>query len=181
MSLKPDTVLEAGVIYGFVSNYLKYRGINVTTLDINKEVKPDVVGSVTSMPFKDSSFDIAACFQVLEHLQFEEFEKALSELSRVSRRHVIISLPDITRHIQFYIKIPKIAEIKKILELPRFKDPVHVFDGQHLWEIGKRGYSLNRILQCINKKFNVVKTYRVFEMPYHRFFVLEKLSEKYKS
>lgn len=178
MSLKPEAVLEAGVVYGFVSNFLKYSGVNITTLDITSEVKPDVVGSVTSMPFKDSSFDVAACFQVLEHLPFEDFEKALSELGRVSRRYVIISLPDVTRHARLFIKIPKIFEIKKLFQLPRLKDPVHVFDGQHLWEIGKKGYSLKKIMQYINKGFNVIKTYRVFEIPYHRFFILEKNMNK---
>jgi len=35
--LKPSEVLEIGIGNGFVSRYLKERGINVTTLDIDKK------------------------------------------------------------------------------------------------------------------------------------------------
>jgi len=49
------------------------------------------------------------------------------------------------------------------------------FDGQHYWEIGKAGYSLNKIINEIQKTgFKVEKTYRIFENPYHRFFILKK-------
>jgi len=48
------------------------------------------------------------------------------------------------------------------------------FDGEHYWEIGKRGYPLSKIINEIQKaRFKVEKTYsRVFENPYHRFFSL---------
>ena len=49
------------------------------------------------------------------------------------------------------------------------------FDGEHYWEIGKAGYPLNRILEDIERAgFNIIKTYRIFEHPYHRFFILKK-------
>jgi len=49
------------------------------------------------------------------------------------------------------------------------------FDGEHYWEIGKIDYSLNKIVNDIqNTGFKIEKTYRVFENPYHRFFILRK-------
>jgi len=54
--------------------------------------------------------------------------------------------------------------------------PVHNFDGEHYWEIGKFGYPLKKIVEDIQRAgFEVKKTYRVLEFPYHRFFVLRKL------
>jgi len=44
---------------------------------------------------------------------------------------------------------------------------------QHHWEIGKAGYPLRKMMiEMQNAGFEINKTYRVFEMPYHRFFVL---------
>ena len=49
------------------------------------------------------------------------------------------------------------------------------FDGGPYWEIGKARYSLNRIIKDIQRAgFKIVKTYRIFEIPYHRFFILKK-------
>ncbi len=42
-------------------------------------------------------------------------------------------------------------------------------------EIGEKGYPLNRITNDIkNAGFKIVKTYRVFENLYHRFFIIKK-------
>ena len=172
---KQNEVLEIGVGNRFVSNYLRERGINIVTLDIDKELKPDVVGSVLDIPFRDNSFQIVACYELLEHLPYEYVAKALSEISRVSKQYVILSLPDVNRVYRIYIYIPKIGEIKRLLPLPRIRKPIHKFDGQHYWEIGKAGYSLKRVVGDMQKEgLQLEKTYRVFEHPYHRFFILRK-------
>ena len=173
--LKQNEVLEIGVGNRFVSNYLRERGINIVTLDIDKELKPDVVGSVLDIPFRDNSFQIVACYELLEHLPYEYVAKALSEISRVSKQHVILSLPDVNRVYRIYIYIPKVGEIKRLLPLPRIRKPIHKFDGQHYWEIGKAGYSLKRVVGDMQKEgLQLERTYRVFEHPYHRFFILRK-------
>jgi len=77
------------------------------------------------------------------------------------------------------MQIPKIGEIKKLIPLPRLKKPIHKFDGEHHWEIGKIGYPLDRITNSIKKKgFNIKRTYRIFEHPYHRFFILKKIERE---
>jgi len=49
------------------------------------------------------------------------------------------------------------------------------FNGEHYWEIGKAGYPLNRIINEIQRAgFKIEETYRIFENPYHRFFILKK-------
>ena len=175
VSLAPDSILEIGLGFGLVAHCLKKLGFKVITMDIDARLKCDIVGSVLSIPCSDHAFDLVAAFQVLEHLPYENFLKALREIHRVTRRYAVLSLPDCRRAYRFEIQIPKIGDFKILIPLPRLKTPIHCFDGQHYWEIGKAGYPLWRVLEDIHRSgFRVVKCYRVFEMPYHCFFVLVK-------
>jgi len=65
--------------------------------------------------------------------------------------------------------------MKWLIPLPSIEKPIHNFDSEHYWEIGKAEYPLSKIINEIQKAgFRVEKTYRVFENPYHRFFILRK-------
>lgn len=175
LSLEAGSILEVGIGNGFVTNYLKHRGINITTLDIDERLNPSVAGSVLKIPFKKTSFDIVVCYELLEHLPYDNFHNALSEIVRVSKCYAIISLPDITKTYRFYLELPKIGTIKKMVTLPQFRKRTHILGRYHYWEIGKADYTLKKIISDINKAgFNIEKTYRVFENPYHRFFILKK-------
>lgn len=175
ISLDRKTVLEIGIGNGLVTNCLRQRGFNVTTMDIDERLKPDKVGSILSMPFPSKSFEVVACFEVLEHLPYGNFPKALCEIHRVSAKYAVLSLPDFTRVYRVDIQIPKIGDLKKLIPLPRLRPPKHQFDGEHYWEIGKAGYPLRKVMDEMRSTgFGIKKTYRIFEMPYHRFFVLVK-------
>jgi len=178
IALKCEKILEIGVGSGFVSKYLKERGVDIVTLDVDERLKPDYTGSVLNMPFPDDSFDIVACYEVLEHLPYESVPRAFSEISRVSKQYAIFSLPDANKCYRLYLKIPKLVEFKKLIPIPNIRKPIHKFDGQHYWEIGKAGYPLARIVKDAQiHGLLLIKTYRVYEWPYHRFFVLKKRNE----
>jgi SAM-dependent methyltransferase len=85
-----NKILEIGVGSKVLKCLLENFSVSYTSLDIRPENKPDYIGSVTEMPFEDDSFDIVCCFQVLEHIPYEFFEKSLSELFRVARKVVLI-------------------------------------------------------------------------------------------
>lgn len=179
LALEPKTMLEVGIGNGFVSRYLKGEGINITTCDINKDLNPDYVSSVTQLPFQNNSFHLVMACEILEHMPYQETLKALGELARVSSQWVLISLPDATRTFRIELPIPKIGKWKKLITLPKRNPPAHVVTDKegHHWEIGKKDYPLNRITRDMEKAgLAVKKTYRIFEFPYHRFFVLEKTS-----
>ncbi len=168
-------VLEIGVGNGFVSRYLMERSINVITLDINYDLRPQVTGSILYLPFVNDAFDVVLCCQVLEHLPYGVFIDALNELYRITSKKVILSLPDHTPAYRFNIELPRIKPIKLLLKHP-FPRPIpHKHDGVHYWIIGRSGYPLKRILNDIQYSgFQIIKTYRVYEFYSHRFFIIEK-------
>ena len=173
----PDSILEVGVGSGITKGILKdVLHYKYETIDIDEELNPDYIGSVLAMPFADSQFDVIGCFQVLEHLPFENFETALSELFRVANKAVILSLPN--AEFVRRIHIPGIIS-NKLIKIPFMLKKRHVFDGEHFWEINKVGYELSKIIAIIQKNaksfdFILEKEYRVYETPGHHFFVLKK-------
>ncbi len=99
-------------------------------------------------------------------------KQAFGEMARVSRRHVIISLPDARPVWRYQVHIPKFGPCDFFIPRPLFKAPMHKFDGEHYWEINKRGYPLSRVIADLSRHMQLVKTYRVFENSYHRFFIV---------
>ncbi len=106
IKLKPKSVLEIGIGNGFVSKYLKERKLDIITLDIDKRLNPDVVGNILNIPFADESFDVVVCYELLEHLPYDNFYKAISEIFRVCNSYTLLSLPDINRVYRFDVQIP---------------------------------------------------------------------------
>ena len=176
LNLCPSSVREVGVgdrVFGdFVRNN---TSVVYTSVDIAEDLRPDVLGSVTALPFENNSFDVVCAFEVLEHLPFKEFEKALGEIVRVARTHVVLSLPHFGPMISFSCKIPFLPEVRFAYKLSIPKN--HIFNGQHYWEIGKKGYSASLIREKLGVHGKVVKEYVPWGSPYHHFFVLE-LSKK---
>lgn len=171
----PKTVLEIGIGNKLVSNYLKSIGINVITCDFDKSLSPDVVANVLRLPFKKNSFDIVLCSEVLEHLPFKYFLKALRQINRVTKKIAIITLPhfSITTLFLGFKIIPYVPKINLSLKIDL---PVkHIFEGEHYWEIGKKNYSLSKIRKIIIKSdFKLEKSFFPTENPRHHFFILRK-------
>ena len=170
---RPESILIVGKGSGLVSEYLKLSGLKTVTLDIDESLNPDIVASVLKMPFSDNEFDVVLCAQVLEHLPYEDFPQALSEIKRVAKNGSVISLPHFGPAIRFFLKLPLLPEIKFVIKLPYPKK--HTFKGEHYWEIGKSGYPVRKIKKDIVKSgLVIVKDYIVFENPLHHFFILKK-------
>lgn len=175
LKVKPETVLEIGVGDKVFANYLKDNtNIIYTSADIAEDLNPDVVTDVTNLSFGDNSFDVVCAFEVLEHLPFEKFELALSELRRVSRNYIIISLPHWGRHFSVDIRLPFFKQFRGQFKFS-LKPINHKFNGQHYWEIGKKGYSIDLIKKkIISTGLTLTKDYIAFESPYHHFFIINK-------
>lgn len=177
LALEPDRVLEIGIGTQFVSKYLAALDILVITVDINASSNPDHVMSVTHLTLPENSFPVVLACEILEHISYDDFVKALQQLHRVSSGYVVTSLPDATHASPIQFSIPGIGKYKWMITLPYMFPKTHTItkDG-HQWEIGKKGYPLSRICSDITSAhFQIEKTYRVFENPYHRFFILKKM------
>lgn len=94
-----ESILDVGCGNGALINSLMGRYQKLVGLDSSKEalkhVRGDKIpGSIEGLPFGDNSFDLVICLETLEHLPQEVFTKGLLELQRVSKRYVLVSVPN---------------------------------------------------------------------------------------
>jgi len=165
------SVLVVGIATGLSALMLQHAGFDVTTLDIDHQLMPDVTGDVCHIPFPPQAFDLVVCCQVLEHMPFEQFNLSLRELYRVARIGAILSLPD---RGAFAKMIPRLIGKKNIMCLPNLKlKPCR--DKDHCWEVNTPGYPIAHIENTIQSVgWHIERTYRVWETPYHRFWQLRR-------
>ncbi len=180
MRTNPKTVLEIGKGFGLLVFVLEGLGVKVTTLDIDQRLNPKVVGDVRKLPFRNNSFDCVVCFEVLEHLPFKDFSKGIGEMRRVTKKHVIISLPEpYSTTLYFGLKlfpfIPKLEFFRKLsfgkIFFPKFSPT-----GPHKWELGRENATYKKVTRVIKKNnLAVVKSFCSCNNAYHRFLILEKI------
>lgn len=90
--LNPSSILELGIGPGLFKLILSHFGYVVTTVDIDPELKPDYVASATEIPIADNSYDCVCSFQMLEHLPYEQSLIAFSEMVRIARNNITITI-----------------------------------------------------------------------------------------
>jgi SAM-dependent methyltransferase len=98
--LETSTVLDVGDSDGLMLRALGKSGTAVNSLPgaiahVRSNGVEAVLARGESLPFDDSSFDYALCFQTLEHV--EDPYSLLVELGRVARRGVFVSIPGVLR------------------------------------------------------------------------------------
>jgi ubiquinone/menaquinone biosynthesis C-methylase UbiE len=168
---EPTRVLEIGVGNGFVSRYLRERGYHVMTLDINPRLQPDVLGSLTAMPFADNSFDVVSACEVLEHVPQASVLDALREMRRVTRETAVVSVPNLRRAYGLQILIPKMGLGHWLFE--RSAPRGYTLPPAHQWEIGHASTSAQHVREWVREAgFRLEHDYRPLAHPYHHFFVL---------
>jgi SAM-dependent methyltransferase len=95
---------------GHVARRLRDAGCQVVTVDASPGMRPDVIAPAEHLPFEDGSFDVVVSRIAPHH--FDDLEKAVAEMARVSNRLVVIedTLYSSERH----------------EEAERLRDPTHV-------------------------------------------------------
>jgi len=167
----PSSVLEIGLGEGVVTDRLCKEGMAVTTCDIDARLHPDVVGSITALPFPDHSFDTVLAVEVLEHIRFEDTSQALGEIRRVARRYAVIGLPHAGYTFALEFKLPLLPRIQRLFKIPFFWKE-HLFNGEHYWELGKKGYPVRRFLRVAERAgLTLVKKQKFSDDPAHRYFL----------
>lgn len=130
--LKPldiESVLDVGCGEGFTLQRLTNEHIGKKlegsdsiqeALDLGKKIHPHlklVKGDLYELPYGNNSFDLLICTEVLEHL--EDPKKALKELVRVSKKYILLSVPN-----EPWFTLSRILRGKDILQIG--KHPEHL-------------------------------------------------------
>jgi SAM-dependent methyltransferase len=159
-------VLIVGPGQGLQTEVLKWRGYEVTTLDIDETFKPDIVGTVNDMgALADISFDAAIASHVLEHLPEPYLDDSLRELARVAR-HALVYLPVAGRHFQARLQpgfkdidFSIVIDLFNYLHRPSGVDARYC-ERQHYWELGMRGFRVRDLKTRISRHFELLSIYR---------------------
>lgn len=102
----PPRVINVGCGEGDIDGALRERAVDLVACDLNEGDVGHarvltagtgveyVVASALDLPFDDGSFDVACCFEVIEHVA--EPRKCLRELARIVRPggHVMLTCPN---------------------------------------------------------------------------------------
>jgi len=102
--IKYSSILDAGCGEGFTLDRLlkNYIGESLVGIDnsnaainLGRRIFPYLdlrLADIYNLPFKNNSKDLVICTEVLEHLR--DPQKALKEMIRVSRKYLILSVPN---------------------------------------------------------------------------------------
>lgn len=177
--LQPETLLEIGIGNKTVFDYLKRCGINNTSCDFDRELNPDVIADIRDLPFEDNSFETVMACEVLEHIPWEDLDKALSEIYRVCNRYVLITLPYSSIKFEFIARLPFLDKklpsrvLRLYMRIPLIFLPLK-FKKLHYWEIGRKHYPIRKIRKKLKQYFRIMKEVVPIMNINHHFFVLEK-------
>lgn len=94
--------LDVGCAYGYASNFLETLGYQTYGVDVSqwgiKQAKQNggghflICDAQTKLPFKNGTFNLVTCFDVLEHLQFPE--KAIEYMLEICEGTLICTTPN---------------------------------------------------------------------------------------
>ena len=141
-------VLDVGADQCYLKEYLndnaEYVGIGLHSdkldLKIDLEKQP--------LPYEDNSFDVVLCTDVLEHL--DNIYEVFDELCRVSKKYVIISLPN--PHSVFWSYL-KYGDYNEYQHLKFYGLPAEKPEDRHKWFFSTE--EAKRFIQYRAKKNNM--------------------------
>jgi len=147
IDLKGKKFLEIGCGLGYFSLEAKNRGVIVTAVDVGEnlvritkqKVKKGkfIVASASNLPFKNETFDIVLCTEVIEHV--ENQTKAFNEMFRVLKNNGYLVLTTPNKFFKPFFDLMSFANIR----------PYH---GNEKWFFAKEIKAIFR-----NKKVDIVK------------------------
>lgn len=172
LRLHPRRVLEIGSGTGVFRMYLRSRGVEVKSADIDATRGVDYLADVSRLDETlpaGQVFDIVAAFQVLEHLPFDRFEACLAGIAKRARPYALISLPYFGFQMRLAFAIGELrVSLGKQFGYP-WRRP---WNGEHYWELGWF-HSVRRVTRIMERYFEVVERRTVRENPYHYLWVLK--------
>ncbi|MFO7863911.1 MAG: hypothetical protein R6U85_07940 [Salinivirgaceae bacterium] len=164
-----DQILEIGVGSKFTSNYLKSRNFNVKTIDIDAENHPDIVANVVDYQYY-TTFDHVLAFEIFEHLPFEDFERAVRNLSASCKKNMFVSLP---RNEKLRLRFSLDVKVFKINDFQITSKRNKLITKHHYWELDYKSFTKKRVLEVFSANGFRLKNYNKFHSLCY--FVFEKI------
>ncbi len=110
-----QTIVDVGCGNGVITNILG-QNFKVTGVDRSKKAlsfvkTAKIQASADNIPLPDNSFDLVFSSELLEHLEKKVFEGTVSEIKRLSKKYIFITVPNDENPDKLSIKCPKCSYI----------------------------------------------------------------------
>jgi hypothetical protein len=164
---KKEKIAEVGVGSGFSYNYLKSKGFNMTSIDIDPEKKPDIVANVINMDASTLKFDCLLGFNVFEHMPYEDFLEAVDRLFKGGIKKIFIALPlNLKVILELKLVLGRWTIIDKLITIKRNK----ITAKFHHWELEYNKYTTAKLLEDIlDKGYECRESFRFRRQSYFYF------------
>lgn len=191
---RPENVLEIGVGSRVVENVLRSLVKNYVTIDVNPELKPDILGDLRVFN-RDLAvkFDCVICADVLEHMPFEDLRGCLENIFNYLIKpksngdkggEALITIPHQRKEIMIVSRFNRYNTF--LISLPIWITPrgfYHWFikrkvsiDPYHCWEIGNRKVKRGDVEKVISSVGFEIRSLR--RLPYVDFYQLSMTSKE---
>lgn len=173
-------VLEVGTGDGVVRRCVQPFVASYTVMDVNEQLKPDVLGNLLDpQPALAARFDAVVCTEVLEHLPFEQLARAVAQLASFLRPggRLYLTLPHRKGHMLVVTPRQRLLKWRFPVGLTSLSEAWNRFvrrriwiDPHHCWEIGDgrvRRTDVERVLQAAG-----LRAERCTELPYCDYWLL---------
>lgn len=119
-----NTLLDIGSWDGKFGEIISMnRNIKVVSVDIDPKSEKVIRADITNLPFAEGSIDCVTALEIIEHLNNKDLKRALSEIRRVAKKMIIVSVPfeesplsEASHHLQYFDseKLRKMIENRKV-------------------------------------------------------------------
>jgi SAM-dependent methyltransferase len=104
------TIIDVGCGNGIITNELASR-YEITGLDRSEKSLEfvrtrKICASADAIPLPDNSFDLVMTTEMMEHLEDETFKNTAGEIKRLSKKYILITVPDNEDIDKNFIKCP---------------------------------------------------------------------------
>ncbi|NOY51640.1 MAG: class I SAM-dependent methyltransferase [Chlorobi bacterium] len=156
-----ESILDIGCGNGIITNVLGEK-YNVTAVDRSKEAlkfveTKKINASADKIPLTDNSFDMVFSSELLEHLPNNVLEGAITEIKRLSKKYIFITVPNAENPNKLLIKCPSchyIFNSPNHLRSFNIKKLETLFDEYKLlksFTFGKKVRYYNNLISIIKK------------------------------
>ncbi len=77
-----------------------------------------VQADLLDLPFEDRCFDVTVCLNVLHHVHPDDLQKALGELARITKNHLMVEIRNKNNVLEFFFENVKLR--RKFKNLPQY-------------------------------------------------------------